>query len=219
MLEISTINKNYQGPDHTVQALKNVDFSLKPGDFASIMGPSGCGKSTLLLVAGGMLHPDNGKVKLSNTDIYSLNDNKRADFRAANIGFIFQQFHLIPYLSVLENVMAPTMAQPIDNAENKAKEILEKLQLQDRLHHKPSALSIGEQQRVAMARALMPSPSLLLADEPTGNLDNKNAEIVMNFLSDYCESGGIVIMVTHDERAASHGRISLTMSQGELSKN
>lgn len=184
-----------------VHVLEGVSLKVAPGEFVAVQGPSGCGKSTLLLSAGGLLPLDSGFVRVNGTELYSLSQGKRADFRAATMGFVFQRFHLVPYLSVLDNVLAPSLALDVPDARAKSEELIAQFGLRKRQSHVPSELSTGERQRVAMARALLNSPKLLLADEPTGNLDPDNGQIILNCLADFAKSGGAVMLVTHDPRA------------------
>jgi ABC-type lipoprotein export system ATPase subunit len=183
----------------TIHALSEFSLNIEKGEFIAIQGPSGCGKTTLLLITGGLLHPDHGRVLINNEDIYNLSPERRTIFRAQNIGFVFQQYHLIPYLTVLENVQLPQLAQENNIPENEIFELIESLGLKERLQHIPAELSAGEKQRTALARALLYNPRILLADEITGNLDQGNTEIVMNCLSDYSARGGTVMLVTHEK--------------------
>jgi len=183
----------------TIHALSEFSLNIEKGEFIAIQGPSGCGKTTLLLITGGLLHPDHGRVLINNEDIYNLSPERRTIFRAQNIGFVFQQYHLIPYLTVLENVQLPQLAQENNIPENEIFELIESLGLKERLQHIPAELSAGEKQRTALARALLYNPRILLADEITGNLDQGNSEIVMNCLSDYSARGGTVMLVTHEK--------------------
>ena len=148
------------------------------------------------------MKPDSGSVLIKGTDIYGLGRTARSKFRAKTLGFVFQQFHLIPYLNVMDNVLAPTLALPFDGASAKAEELIGRFKLSDRITHVPSKLSVGEQQRVALARALLHGPAIILADEPTGNIDAENAEIILDTFKDFASNGGTVLMVTHDQRAA-----------------
>ncbi|MBD3315966.1 MAG: ATP-binding cassette domain-containing protein, partial [Chitinivibrionales bacterium] len=183
-----------------------------------LQGPSGCGKSTLLLAAGGLLAPDHGAVRVAGGDLYALSSEQRARYRAHNIGFVFQQFHLIPYLSVLDNILAPSLA--IDKNEGvreHAVELMKHFGLESRARHVPSELSTGERQRTALARALLNRPKLLLADEPTGNLDGENAETVLGYLGEFSrEGGGAVVLVTHDIRVARHAHRVIRLQAGKL---
>ena len=175
MLEISELSKRYPSPagwaSGPVIALEAVSLSLGPGEFVGVWGPSGSGKTTLLLAAGGLLTPTSGTVAFQDQDVYGMSPRSRARWRAQCVGFVFQQFHLTPYLSVLDNVLTPALARPVPNARGRAEELLEQFGLTARASHVPAALSTGEQQRTALARALLPGPRLLLCDEPTGNLD------------------------------------------------
>lgn len=218
-LSIANVSKRYRTPDGTVQAIDDVSLSLAPGDFVALHGPSGCGKSTLLLMAGGLLSPDSGVLEIGGEDPYALGAEARAAFRARKVGFVFQQFHLIPFLDVLDNVLVGELAGRSVNGEfrDRARELLERFQLEHRLHHVPSKLSIGEQQRVALARAFLRSPNLILADEPTGNLDAENAAIILEHLGNFADSGeGAVLMVTHDDRAKAAAGRSVEMREGKL---
>ena len=216
ILQIDAAGKRYRTGDGLVRAIDEVSLSLAQGDFIALRGPSGCGKSTLLLMAGGLLSPDAGKVRISGEDPYELAPDARARFRAERVGFVFQQFHLVPFLSVLDNVRVGELAGEGDFGE-RARDLLDTFQLGHRLCHVPSKLSIGEQQRVALARALLRSPRLILADEPTGNLDPENAAIILDHLAAYAGAGeGAVLMVTHDDRATAAAGRSLEMREGRL---
>jgi len=197
-----------------VVALNDASLQVAKGEFKVVVGASGSGKTTLLLAAGGILAPDPGTVEVSGEDVYSLSSEKRAAFRAANIGFVFQQFHLIPFLNVLENVLAPTLALATDGAEQRARHLIELFGLSHRIDHPPSELSTGERQRVALARALLNEPVLLLADEPTGNLDDHNTEVVLKLLRDYVRQGGAVLLATHDFRIEADQKY--TMKDGSI---
>jgi ABC-type lipoprotein export system ATPase subunit len=199
MIHIENISKIYSMDKKTIHALSEFSLNIEKGEFIAIQGPSGCGKTTLLLITGGLLHPDHGRVLINNEDIYNLSPERRTIFRAQNIGFVFQQYHLIPYLTVLENVQLPQLAQKNNIPENEIFELIESLGLKERLQHIPAELSAGEKQRTALARALLYNPRILLADEITGNLDQGNSEIVMNCLSDYSARGGTVMLVTHEK--------------------
>ena len=200
LLELKNITKTYRTGPREVRAVDDVTLGIDVGEFVSVQGPSGCGKSTLLAVAGGLLAPDSGEVLIAGENPYAVNADDRARFRAKQIGFVFQQFHLVPYLSVLENVLAAAMATGLKDAKPKAEELLSRFGMQDRLHHVPGELSTGERQRAALARALLNDPPLILADEPTGNLDSANAEVVLKNLAESARKAA-VLLVTHDERA------------------
>ena len=194
MISCNQITKNYGA----VTALVPFDLNVKQGEFVAVKGVSGSGKTTLLLMLGGMLRPTRGKVHFDGTDLYSQSGSARADYRATEVGFVFQMFHLVPYLSVVENVQ---LAAHNGNAGNRHHELLESFGLGHRLTHTPSELSAGERQRVALARALLNKPRLILADEPTGNLDPENDRQVFELLAEYQRTGGTVIVVTHGSTA------------------
>jgi len=199
ILELEQVTKKYTPRGrHEVTALGDVSLTVEPGKFKVLCGASGSGKTTLLLAAGGLLKPEPGTVRINGEDVYKLSSEKRARFRADNLGFVFQQFHLIPFLNVLENVMVPTLATANNDAESKARCLIEYVGLTHRLDHPPSELSTGEQQRVAIARAMLNDPVLVLADEPTGNLDDSNARAVLKHLRDFADQGGAVLLATHD---------------------
>ncbi len=216
LLRVDSVSKTYHEKGAAVPALRDASLEIEAGQFVAIQGPSGSGKSTLLLVASGLLAPDAGSVLLADKDLYRLSPNERARLRAEQVGFVFQQFHLIPYLSVLENVLAASLAVSVEDAGNRARELLEKLGLQDRLSHVPAKLSAGERQRVALARAMLHNPRVIFADEPTGNLDAENAGQVIGYLRDFALKGGAVLLVTHDKSAASQADSIRHMDQGQL---
>jgi ABC-type lipoprotein export system ATPase subunit len=213
MLEIVHVSKSFAAATGAVAALADVSLSVAPGEFVAVRGPSGCGKTTLLLAAGGLLHPDGGQVKVAGQDIYALGEEARARFRAANIGFVFQQFHLVPYLSVIDNVLSAALALPRADARRRAEHLVESFGLTARRHHVPAQLSTGERQRTALARALLQQPHLLLADEPTGNLDDDNGKAVLDYLAGHARAGGSVLLVTHDSQAAARAQRVLTFSE------
>ena len=218
-LSLENVAKRYRTSDGSVQAIDGVSLSLEAGDFVALHGPSGCGKSTLLLMAGGLLSPDSGVLEIGGENPYALGAEARAAFRAEKVGFVFQQFHLIPFLNVLDNVLVGELAgtSPSADYRDRARELLDRFQLGHRLHHVPSKLSIGEQQRVALARAFLRSPALILADEPTGNLDAENAAIILEHLGNFAATGeGAVLMVTHDDRAKAAAGRSVEMRAGKL---
>jgi len=216
MIEFVSVGKVFQGGGQVVRALDDVSFRVEPGEFATVRGPSGCGKSTLLLMAGGLLHPSEGTVRVVGCDPYTLSAAQRAAFRAETVGFVFQQFHLLPYLTVLDNVLAPTVARKLPGARDKANRLLERFGLAARATHLPGELSTGEKQRTALARALLGDPRVLLADEPTGNLDEENGEVVLQALADFAAGGGSVLMVTHDSQAAVKANRTLRLREGRV---
>jgi ABC-type lipoprotein export system ATPase subunit len=216
MLSLENIAKIYRTDRGEIRAVNRVSLQVKAGEFVAVRGPSGSGKTTLLLAAGGLLRPDEGTVRLNGTEPYSLSPEARARFRAENIGFVFQQFHLLPYLTVLENVLTAALPRPRSDAVDRARFLLDKLGLSPRLHHLPAALSTGEKQRTALARALFHAPPLLLADEPTGNLDDANGQKVLEGLAEHARQGGAVLLVTHDPRAAGLAHREWVMEAGRL---
>lgn len=216
MLRINDISKVYQKSDGTVHALKDVSLHVAEGQFVSIQGSSGSGKTTLLLAAGALLEPTTGTVELDGDDLYAAGTEARAAVRAAKIGFVFQQFHLVPYLSVLENVLCPSLALSGDGADERAEELIGTFGLAHRITHLPSELSAGECQRVALARALLNQPKLVLADEPTGNLDEGNADIVLGALTQFADGGGSVLMVTHSAEVAHRAHRTIRLEAGSI---
>jgi ABC-type lipoprotein export system ATPase subunit len=182
--------------------LCDVSVQVESGEFVAVKGPSGSGKTTLLLIAGGLLRPDTGSVRILSQEFYAMTPEERAKTRAVNLGFVFQQFHLVPYLSVMDNILAPALTGAVKNARERAEELIEKFGLQDRARHMATELSTGERQRTALARALMARPKIILADEPTGNLDNDNAKIVLDTLTEFTNDGGAVLWVTHNDDSA-----------------
>jgi putative ABC transport system ATP-binding protein len=218
MLKMENVSKNYLHRGQVVTALNGANAEIRDGDFVSIVGPSGSGKSTLLLMLGGMLSPSEGRVFLDEQSIYDLDCNARAQLRKQKIGFVFQTFNLVPYLSALENVQVPLFLSRTNEEEqkNRATTLLERVGLGDRLHHKPCELSVGQQQRVALARMLSNDPSVILADEPTGNLDPDTSQQVIEFLEKVNTEGRTVVMVTHDPRAAERAKRILRLDRGAI---
>ena len=216
VLELNHIAKAHDsGNGQRVQALNGVSLSVKAGDFVAVQGPSGSGKTTLLLIAGGLLAPDQGVVSIGGRDLGAMSAEGRARFRADNVGFVFQQFHLVPYLSVLHNVMTPAVATHVGDARERAEELIARFGLGDRADHPTARLSTGERQRTALARALLNQPKLLLADEPTGNLDVDNAGKVLAGLSDFAKTGGAVLLVTHDDNSATRADRVVWLKDGK----
>jgi len=216
MLEFKNVSKWFNGTQGRVMALMEISFSVRPGELLAVRGPSGCGKTTLLLTAGGLLRPSDGRISLDGQDPYALSPETRSRLRARMIGFVFQQFHLIPYLTVRQNIMTASLAVPLKEASERARQLISRFGLDDRAEHVPAKLSTGERQRTALARALLNEPKIILADEPTGNLDEDNAQTVFGYLSQYVSDGGCVLLVTHDARAAAHATRSLQMGNGQL---
>jgi len=217
LLQITGVSRSYGGPNGSITAVDDVSLTLGAGEFVGVQGPSGCGKTTLLLAAGTLLQPTRGRVVFNGQEVYALSPEERARFRALNLGFVFQQFHLMPYLNVLDNILASTLALGSENgARTHALALADRFGLKDRLYHVPAALSTGERQRVALARALLNKPRLLLADEPTGNLDAENGQLVLRCLADFATNGGAVLLVTHETRAAEYAARVLQMDKGRI---
>lgn len=203
IIKLTDICKVYTTKTIETQALENISLEVNKGEFLSIMGPSGCGKSTLLNIIGLLDRPTAGDVKLFGKELTGLKDKEMARFRNENLGFVFQSFHLIPTLNVLDNVMMPlTYRKGVADRKKLAREALEKVGLAHRVSHFPAQLSGGQAQRVAIARAIVGNPSIILADEPTGNLDSKMSEEVMQLLHGLNREGKTIIMVTHNEAQA-----------------
>ena len=200
LINITNLKKHYTSGNETVEALRGVDITIEAGEFITIMGQSGSGKSTLLSVLGGMNHPTTGEVEMAGIKLYQLPGEKLADFRAQNLGFVFQSFHLIPYLTAIENVMLPLAIVKMGTTAKKsaARQALERVGLGTKLERLPNQLSGGEQERVAIARAIVNNPHILLADEPTGNLDSKTSDEVMALFQELNAAGQTVVMVTHN---------------------
>jgi putative ABC transport system ATP-binding protein len=216
MLELKNIGKTFQGPAGQIEVLKKISLSVSQGEFVSVQGASGSGKTTLLLTAGGLLKPDNGEVLIAGQDPYQMGTNNRSRLRAEKIGFVFQQFYLVPYLSVLENVMSPSVAINNSNAKDCALKLIEHFNITHRINHLPDQLSTGERQRAALARALLNEPELILADEPTGNLDEENGKVVLGFLAEFVSNGGAVLIVTHDMRIGGYADKNINLSEGSI---
>ena len=219
LLELQGIHHGYELGQRRVEVLRGVDVALFPGEITAIVGRSGSGKSTLLHLAGGLAPPDQGEVRLGGTPVSSMSARARAIARRRQIGFVFQAFHLLPGLDVMENVAMPLLlnGESRQRAARRARPLLAAVGLADRANHLPSELSGGELQRAAIARALVADPTLVLADEPTGNLDSTTAAEVMNLLLDRVRAAGLTMMlVTHDASIAAHADRVLTMADGAL---
>ena len=210
LIEIKKVSKYYVSGEERVAALRQLDLSVAAGEFVAVMGPSGSGKSTLLNVLGALSHPSEGEMLVDDIPVYTLRSEKRADFRSYYIGFIFQSFHLIPYLTIMENVMLPMTIASHRNGRQKelAYDVLKKVGLAEKAGRLPNQLSGGEQERVAVARALVNNPPIILADEPTGNLDSATGNEIMKLLKELNSEGRTIIMVTHNpENAGFAGRL------------
>ncbi|BBZ41727.1 ABC transporter ATP-binding protein [Mycobacterium conspicuum] len=217
VLQLSGVGKTYRRGDEQVQVLVDFDFTLEAGEFVVVTGPSGAGKSTLLHVAGGLDAPDCGTVAVNGHDLWSMSSGARAAFRRRNLGFVFQFFNLVPMLTAVQNVSLPLVLDGVAarTADERAIELLERIGLGDRARHRPAELSGGQMQRVAVARALVARPSIILADEPTGNLDSHSSTEVLDLLRSLSdEDGAAVVMVTHDRTAASYGSRELHLVDG-----
>jgi putative ABC transport system ATP-binding protein len=218
MLRMENVSKSYRHRGQAVKALDNATLHIPAGDFVSVVGPSGSGKSTLLLMLGGMLSPTQGRVLLEANSVYDLSASERAKMRREKVGFVFQTFNLVSYLTALENVQVPLFLAKIDEKAQKerATALLERVGLADRLDHKPGELSVGQQQRVALARMLANDPAVILADEPTGNLDPETSQQIIGFLEEFHAEGKTIIMVTHDPRAAKRAKRTLRLQNGTI---
>lgn len=217
MIQITNLEKFYRTEDVETVALNKLNLEIKTGEFVAIMGPSGCGKSTLLNILGLLDDPDGGSYLFNGTEVAHFNERKRADLRKHNIGFVFQSFNLIDELTVFENVELPLIYTGVSASERKSRveEVLTKMQIMHRRNHYPQQLSGGQQQRVAIARAVVNKPKLILADEPTGNLDSSNGNEVMELLTDLNEQGTTIIMVTHSEHDARYSHRIVRLLDGQ----
>lgn len=216
MILVQDVAKVYASGRRVVRALDGVHLHVERGEFLVVRGPSGSGKTTLLMTIGAMLRPSAGTVSVDGHDLGGMSAGERAQFRARTIGFIFQMFHLVPYLNVAENVALAAVAAGKGGARARASQLLERLGIGGRALHKPSELSAGERQRTAIARALLNSPKILLADEPTGNLDRENALAVLSHLSDFHKSGGTVIMATDEMEAQTLANRVISLQDGRV---
>jgi putative ABC transport system ATP-binding protein len=218
MIKVSNLEKIYRTEDIETVALNSISFEIKEGEFVAMMGPSGCGKSTLLNIIGLLDDVDKGSYLFNNTEVAGFNERKRAELRKHNIGFVFQSFNLIDELTVFENVELPLIYTGVGSSERKkiVDEVLDKIQIAHRRNHFPQQLSGGQQQRVAVARAVVNNPKLILADEPTGNLDSRNGNEVMQLLTDLNEKGTTIIMVTHSEHDARFTHRVINMLDGQI---
>ena len=218
LLELNGINKSYQTDEVETRALRDIDLAIERGEYVSIEGPSGCGKSTLLSIIGLLDAPTSGEYVLNGRSVAALSAGERAAIRNREIGFIFQNFNLIGDLTVEENVELPLTYRGVSKAERRRRvaDVLERVNVAHRARHFPAQLSGGQQQRVAVARALAGNPSVLLADEPTGNLDSAHGQAVMELLSELHESGSTIVMVTHDRRFATYAKRTIGLLDGCL---
>jgi len=219
LFELDEVQKTYSRKGQRVTALASATLSIAQGEYVALVGSSGSGKTTLLSMLGGMLAPTEGQVRLDGRSLYQLNMSERARLRRETIGFVFQTFNLVPYLSALENVQTPMLLAevPEDLQLLRATELLKRVGLLDRMHHMPSELSTGQQQRVALARTLANDPRVILADEPTGNLDPAMREEVLDILSEFHREGRTIVVVTHDPQVAKHATRVLRLQDGVVS--
>lgn len=216
IINIENISKVYQVGTEEVHAIRDISLKINKNEYVAIMGPSGSGKSTLMNMIGCLDTPTSGIYELNGTNVSQMSDNELAKVRNKEIGFVFQTFNLLPRSNALHNVELPLIYAGIPSAERreKAKEALEKVGLQDRIHHKPNELSGGQRQRVAVARALVTQPSIILADEPTGNLDSRTGEEIMLLFNEIYENGNTIILVTHEEYIAEHAARIIRIKDG-----
>ena len=218
MIQVKDVHKSYDLGETFVHALRGVSFSIEEGEFVSIMGPSGSGKSTLMNIVGCLDTPSEGTYLLKDRNVGNLDEEQLAGIRNKEIGFVFQKFQLLPRSSALENVALPLKYASVKQSERliRAEEVLDKVGLTNRLTHKPTELSGGEQQRVAIARALVNSPSILFADEPTGNLDSKTGDQVLEIFKDLNKRGQTIVVITHEREVAKQSQRTITIKDGEI---
>lgn len=214
MLELQNITKIYRKGSKSFTALKSINLKIDKGDFCTVLGPSGAGKSTLLHLIGGLIRPDSGSITYNNRDIYQMSGQELDNYRRKHLGFMFQQFYLMPYLTVLDNIKLA-----ISNENNKSgitDYFLQKCNLTELIHKYPSELSVGEKQRTAFIRAIISNPAILLADEPTGNLDPANSKILLSLILDFNKNGGTVLLVSHDPETLKFSNKRITLNTGNL---
>ncbi len=219
LMNLANVTKLYGTGENQVEALADINFSVNQGEYIGIMGQSGSGKSTLLSIMGGMNPPSSGKLLVDNIDVYKLSSEKQADFRREYLGFIFQQLQLIPYLTSLENVMLPLVITDVKNHEELALSVLEKVGLKGKVNRLPSELSGGEQGRVAVARAVVNDPPILLADEPTGSLDSRTGREILDLFHELHTDGQTIIMVTHNPKAVAGVDRLIKIKDGRIVSN
>ena len=218
LIEMNSICKSYRNIGFETKVLKDVTLHIKEGDYVSIIGPSGSGKSTLMAIMGCLSQPTSGEYILDDEEVGKLNDRKLSRVRNEKIGFVFQAFHLLPGVTAMENVSLPLVyaQNPPRNIKERARELLNKVGLEHRLHHTPGQLSGGEQQRVTIARSLINDPRIILADEPTGNLDSKNGVETMKTFDNLIKEGKTIILITHDQEVAQHADRIISIRDGQV---
>lgn len=221
IIQLVNIVRNYHVGSETVRALRGINLSIKKNEFVALMGPSGSGKSTLMNLLGCLDTPTSGHYYLNGKDVSKLDDNHLAEIRNKEIGFVFQTFNLLPRSTALENVILPQIYAGISKAQRleRATQVMNSVGLGDRTHHKPNELSGGQRQRVAIARALVNNPSIILADEPTGNLDSKTTVEIMNLIRDIHRAGNTIIVVTHEEDIARHAHRIIRLIDGQVASD
>jgi putative ABC transport system ATP-binding protein len=220
MIRLENVKRTYTRHGQTVTALQCENLRISAGEYVAVVGPSGSGKSTLLSLLGGMLSPTSGRIRLDDTSVYEQSVISRSTIRRERMGFVFQTFNLIPYLTALENVQVPLALNNVSpvNQVGLATAMLQRFGLGDRLNHKPSEMSVGQQQRVALARTLVNDPQIILADEPTGNLDPTSREVVLKAFDTCYDEGRTIITVTHDLTAAARAKRRLVLNDGQISE-
>ena len=221
LIEMNSICKSYRNIGFETKVLKDVTLHIKEGDYVSIIGPSGSGKSTLMAIMGCLSQPTSGEYILDDEEVGKLNDRKLSRVRNEKIGFVFQAFHLLPGVTAMENVSLPLVyaKNPPSNIKERARELLTKVGLEHRLHHTPGQLSGGEQQRVTIARSLINDPRIILADEPTGNLDSKNGVETMKTFDNLIKEGKTIILITHDQEVAQHADRIISIRDGQVASD
>ena len=221
LIEMNSICKSYRNIGFETRVLEDVTLHIKEGDYVSIMGPSGAGKSTLMAIMGCLSQPTSGEYILDGEEVGQLNDRKLSRVRNEKIGFVFQAFHLLPGVTALENVILPLVytKRPPGNIKEKARELLAKVGMEHRLHHTPGQLSGGEQQRVTIARSLINNPRIILADEPTGNLDSKNGRETMKTFDNLVKEGKTIVLITHDLEVAKHAGRIVSIRDGQIASD
>ena len=221
VIQLKNIVRNYHVGSETVRALRGIDLVIRKNEFVALMGPSGSGKSTLMNILGCLDTPSSGQYFLNGKDVSKLDDNRLAEIRNKEIGFVFQTFNLLPRSTALENVILPQIYAGISKAQRseRATQVMNSVGLGDRTHHKPNELSGGQRQRVAIARALVNNPSIILADEPTGNLDSKTTIEIMNLIRDIHRAGNTIIVVTHEEDIARHTHRIIRLIDGQIASD